>query len=74
MAHPFHVHGVHFQVLDRDGKVSFPTDKGWKDTVLVMPNETVCIIISFTMPGLFLYHCHILEHEDHSMMANFLVE
>ncbi len=74
MAHPFHVHGVHFQVLDRDGKVSFPTDKGWKDTVLVMPNETVRIIIRFMMPGLFLYHCHILEHEDHSMMANFLVE
>lgn len=74
MAHPFHVHGVHFQVLDRDGKLSFPTDKGWKDTVLVMPNETVRIIMHFTMPGLFLYHCHILEHEDHSMMANFLVE
>jgi FtsP/CotA-like multicopper oxidase with cupredoxin domain len=74
MAHPFHIHGVRFQVLDRDGKMTFPTDKGWKDTVLVMPNETVRIIVEFTMPGLFLYHCHILEHEDRAMMANLLVE
>ncbi|WP_310441199.1 multicopper oxidase family protein [Sulfurimonas sp.] len=74
MAHPFHIHGVHFQVLDRTSKINFPTDKGWKDTVLVMPNETVRIIVKFTIPGLFLHHCHILEHEDHSMMANFLVE
>jgi FtsP/CotA-like multicopper oxidase with cupredoxin domain len=74
MAHPFHIHGVRFQVLDRDGKIDFPTDKGWKDTVIVMPSETVRIIVHFTMPGLFVYHCHILEHEDHSMMANLLVE
>jgi FtsP/CotA-like multicopper oxidase with cupredoxin domain len=74
MAHPFHMHGVRFQVLDRSSKYDFPTDKGWKDTVLVMPNETVRIIVHFTMPGIFLYHCHILEHEDKSMMANLLVE
>lgn len=74
MAHPFHIHGVHFQILDRTSKIDFPTDKGWKDTVLVMPMETVRIIVTFTIPGLFVYHCHILEHEDHSMMANFLVE
>ncbi|MFT7860654.1 MAG: multicopper oxidase family protein [Sulfurimonas sp.] len=73
MAHPFHMHGVRFQVLDRSSKLDFPTDKGWKDTVLVMPYETVRIIVHFTMPGLFLYHCHILEHEDQAMMANFLV-
>ncbi|QOR61448.1 multicopper oxidase family protein [Sulfurovum sp. ST-21] len=74
MGHPFHMHGVRFQVLDRSGKIDFPTDKGWKDTVLVMPFETVRIIVKFTMPGLFLYHCHILEHEDQAMMANFFVE
>ncbi|MDY0401920.1 multicopper oxidase family protein [Sulfurovum sp.] len=74
MAHPFHIHGVRFQVLDRDGKIAFPTDKGWKDTVIVMPFETVRIIVHFTMPGLFVYHCHILEHEDQAMMANLLVE
>lgn len=74
MAHPFHMHGVHFQVLNRTGDITFPTDKGLKDTVLVMPNETVRIIVNFTKPGLFLYHCHILEHEDNAMMANFFVE
>ena len=74
MAHPFHMHGVHFQVLDRTGKINFPTDKGWKDTILVMPIETVRIIVKFTVEGMFVHHCHILEHEDHSMMANFLVE
>ncbi len=74
MIHPFHVHGVKFQVLSRDGDTAIPTDKGWKDTVLVRPNETVKIIMQFTMPGLFLYHCHILEHSDNAMMAQFLVE
>jgi FtsP/CotA-like multicopper oxidase with cupredoxin domain len=74
MAHPFHIHGVRFQVLDRTGKIDFPTDRGWKDTVLVMPFETVRIIVKFTMPGLFVHHCHILEHEDNAMMANFFVE
>jgi FtsP/CotA-like multicopper oxidase with cupredoxin domain len=74
MLHPFHMHGVKFQVLSRDGKTPIPTDKGWKDTVLVRPNETVRLIVHFTMPGLFLYHCHILEHSDSGMMAQFLVE
>ncbi|MCK9473197.1 multicopper oxidase family protein [Sulfurimonas sp.] len=74
MAHPFHMHGVHFQVLERTSSIDFPTDKGYKDTVLVMPLESVRIIVKFTIPGLFVHHCHILEHEDHSMMANFLVE
>ena len=74
MAHPFHMHAVQFQVLDRTSDIDFPTDKGWKDTVLVMPKENVRIIVKFTTPGMFVYHCHILEHEDHAMMANFLVE
>ena len=74
MGHPFHIHGVRFQVLDRTGKIDFHTDRGWKDTVLVMPFETVRIIVKFTVPGLFVHHCHILEHEDHAMMANFFVE
>ena len=74
MAHHFHMHGVRFQVLGRDGKLSFAADKGCKDTVIVVPNEMVCIIVRFTVPGFFVYHCQILEHEDHSMMANFLVE
>ena len=49
-------------------------DAGWTDTVLVLPGETVRIQIPFTtLPGLYLYHCHILEHEDMGMMRNFRV-
>lgn len=50
-------------------------DTGWKDTVLVMPGEEVEIIKPFQdYKGLFLYHCHNLEHEDLGMMRQFLVE
>ena len=46
-------------------------DSGLLDTVLVLPDETVRIAITFTThPGLYLYHCHILEHEDMGMMRN----
>ena len=49
-------------------------DDGWTDTVLVLPNETVRAQITFSRhPGLFLYHCHILEHEDMGMMRNFRI-
>jgi len=47
-------------------------DEGWKDTVLVMPGEKVRVIRRFAdFTGLFLYHCHNLEHEDMGMMRNF---
>lgn len=50
------------------------TDEGWKDTVLVMPGDRVRVLIHFTRyPGLFLYHCHNLEHEDMRMMRNYRV-
>jgi blue copper oxidase len=83
--HPMHVHGVQFQVLERrleggsrrayntlsDGFV----DSGWKDTVLVMPGETVRLLVKFDhYAGLYLYHCHNLEHEDGGMMRNYRVE
>ena len=49
-------------------------DGGWTDTVLVLPGETVRIQVTFgTHPGLYLYHCHILEHEDMGMMRNFRI-
>ena len=85
MAHPIHLHGQQYQILRRvtdkvrstdyagvkDGFV----DSGWKDTVLVMPGEEVEIIKPFQdYKGLFLYHCHNLEHEDFGMMRQFLVE
>ena len=84
MAHPIHLHGQQYQVLRRipkmvredyasvkDGYI----DTGWKDTVLVMPGEEVEIIKPFQdYKGLFLYHCHNLEHEDLGMMRQFLIE
>lgn len=79
-AHPIHMHGRQFRVVDRTGGRAANTlraglvDAGWKDTVLVLPGETVRVLVTFTRhPGLYLYHCHILEHEDMGMMRNFRV-
>ena len=71
--HPMHMHGAHFRVLSRSGPAT-PTDAGWKDTVLVRVGETVDVALKFAKPGLFVFHCHNLEHEDHGMMLNFVVE
>jgi FtsP/CotA-like multicopper oxidase with cupredoxin domain len=80
LAHPIHLHGRQFRVLSRSGADASNAlregivDAGWMDTVLVLPNETVRIQVPFTTyPGLYLYHCHILEHEDMGMMRNFRV-
>ncbi|MEO6940528.1 MAG: multicopper oxidase family protein [Candidatus Kapaibacterium sp.] len=73
--HSMHVHGGQFQVSERlyAGPIT-PVDGGWKDTVLVYPNETVRVLVRFTdYKGLFLLHCHTLEHEDDGMMINVLV-
>lgn len=76
--HPFHVHLVQFLVLDRDGRPPSPQESGWKDTVLVEPGETVNVIMKFARyadPDTpYMYHCHILEHEDRGMMGQFVVE
>jgi blue copper oxidase len=82
MAHPMHIHGGQFHVISRE--VATPqqadwqtvkegfVDDGWKDTVLVMPGERVKVLMQFASePGLYLYHCHNLEHEDLGMMRNY---
>ncbi|MCU0345843.1 MAG: multicopper oxidase family protein [Saprospiraceae bacterium] len=69
--HPMHLHGALFQVLDRTGGRGqvFPHEKGWKDTVLAMPGEKVRVIAAFGQEkGVFVFHCHNLEHEDSGMM------
>jgi hypothetical protein len=73
--HPMHIHGVMFQVLSRNGSTNLPpSDRGWKDTVLVNPSETVRTLVKFTdYTGIYLLHCHNLEHEDDGMMMNFRV-
>lgn len=76
-AHPFHIHDVQFLVLDRNGVPPHPGEAGWKDTVLVKTNERVRFITQFETyadPDIpYMYHCHILEHEDGGMMGQFLV-
>lgn len=70
--HSMHVHGAHFQILERRfaGQMT-PVDYGWKDTVLVNDNETVRLAIRFdSFKGRYLFHCHFLEHEDDGMMVN----
>lgn len=73
--HPIHVHCLQFQVLERGGSTDLPpSDRGWKDTVLTLPYETVRVLVRFNRyPGVYLVHCHNLEHEDHGMMSNFEV-
>ena len=77
LAHPFHIHDVQFQILDRNGKPPGAGETGFKDTVLVAPNETVRLVMRFEYhsdPELaYMYHCHILEHEDAGMMGQFTV-
>jgi FtsP/CotA-like multicopper oxidase with cupredoxin domain len=79
MAHPMHLHGRQFRVLSRQGGSSNALregiqDLGWTDTVLVLPGETVRVQVTFSNhPGLYLYHCHNLEHEDMGMMRNFRI-
>lgn len=77
MAHPFHIHNVQFRVLDRNGRPPSPLESGLKDTVLVEPGEQVRLLLRFeenTDPDIpYMYHCHILEHEDAGMMGQFVV-
>jgi FtsP/CotA-like multicopper oxidase with cupredoxin domain len=85
MAHPMHVHNLQFRIIERssgsstgndrsDLKAGF-TDEGLKDVVLVLPGERVKVLMKFeNHTGLYLYHCHILEHEDLGMMRNYRVE
>ena len=71
MDHPFHVHGTQFQVIEneRDGKVTPAPHRAWKDTVNVARGETVRLLLKQERPGLRMYHCHILEHEQLGMMG-----
>jgi FtsP/CotA-like multicopper oxidase with cupredoxin domain len=74
MPHSMHLHDVQFQVLSRNGQLPPLHERGRKDTVLIMPGETVRIISRFRdYTGVYMYHCHLLEHEDNGMMGQFEV-
>lgn len=72
--HPFHVHGVQFRIIEKNARTPPANERGWKDTVMVKDGEEMRILVRFKKKGLFMYHCHILEHEDSGMMGQFLVE
>jgi blue copper oxidase len=84
IAHPMHIHNTQFNVIERSISAGSSSgyesvrggfvDDGWKDTVWVMPGETVKFLVKFsTYSGMYMYHCHILEHEDMGMMRNLMV-
>ncbi len=74
MAHPFHVHGASFRVLSIEGAPPAAHLVGWKDVVLV--EDKAEILVAFNRPATrehpFMYHCHILEHEDAGLMGQYV--
>ncbi len=80
MSHSFHIHGVQFRVVARDGDASKvnPWEQGWKDTVYIPIREGITFIARFDSAAdanfPFMYHCHMLNHEDGGLMAQFTVQ
>ena len=74
MAHPFHVHGVLFRILSIEGAPPQPHLTGWKDTALV--EDKAELLVTFNQPATrehpFMYHCHILEHEEAGLMGQYV--
>ncbi|AJD89558.1 MULTISPECIES: multicopper oxidase family protein [Jeotgalibacillus] len=69
MVHPFHIHGTQFKVISRDGEEVEESEQGFKDSVAVEPGERVKLLVTFPEKGVYVFHCHILEHEDNGMMG-----
>lgn len=78
-AHPIHLHQIMFQVVEREdvtsGAVRNPEawETGWKDTVIAYPGEITRIKARYDLPGFYVWHCHIVEHEDNEMMRPYHV-
>jgi len=80
-AHPIHLHLVEFQVVGRapmPGRALIsgglqPWESGFKDTVISYPGEITTVRARFDIPGLYVWHCHIVEHEDNEMMRPYVV-
>ncbi len=77
VGHPIHIHDIQFNILDRNGAPPEAWESGWKDVVYVPPMGNARVITRFDdfadpeMP--YMYHCHLLMHEDEGMMGQFLV-
>jgi spore coat protein A, manganese oxidase len=77
-AHPIHIHEVQFQVVDRqpfEGNARPPEawETGFKDMVIAYPDEITRVKALFDLPGRYVWHCHIVEHEDNEMMRPYTV-
>jgi len=76
-AHPFHAHGCSFLIEQMEGASAPPDQQGWKDTVVLDDDDWSEIVVRFDHPATdqhpYMYHCHILEHEDRGMMGQFTV-
>lgn len=68
MDHPFHLHGMFFQVLDVGGVAVAPI--GFKDTFIVPQKKTAHIAVTYDAAGDWMFHCHILEHAERGMMGH----
>lgn len=76
-AHPFHAHGCSFLIEQMEGAEAPPAQQGWKDVVVLDDDDWSEIVVRFDHPATkqhpYMYHCHILEHEDRGMMGQFTV-
>jgi bilirubin oxidase len=78
-AHPIHIHEVQFQLVDRQPTGGGPArppeswETGFKDTIIAYPGEITRIKALFDLPGLYVWHCHIVEHEDNEMMRPYFI-
>ncbi|HET7529763.1 MAG TPA: multicopper oxidase domain-containing protein [Mycobacteriales bacterium] len=74
ITHFIHLHEEQWRTISRDGQPPAPYEAGLQDTWRLDPGETVEVAAKFTdYPGVFMVHCHMLDHEDHGMMAQFAV-
>jgi spore coat protein A len=78
-AHPIHIHEIEFDVVEREsietGETRGPElwETGRKDTVVAYPGEITRVKANYDRPGRFVWHCHIVEHEDHEMMRPYFI-
>jgi FtsP/CotA-like multicopper oxidase with cupredoxin domain len=88
-AHPMHIHEVHFQLVNRQDIVvdeaaetvqatgvprgPEPWEMGFKDTIIAYPGQVTRVRLRFDRPGQFVWHCHIVEHEDNEMMRPYRI-
>lgn len=74
-AHPFHVHGTSFLVVSQNGRDPAPEDAGWRDTINVGNGVELLMRFEHEAPpeATYMYHCHLMGHEDAGMMGQFAV-